>query len=181
MRTDPEQHKDNPKTDPLALDLKRRVVRLVVIAAAVLGLVALAGLVSGCSGAIKPPTLQVADVRVASLDRDSLVLTVTLSANNSNSIDLNLSDIQAKISLAGEEIATANSVQPSVRLPASGSVAVPIRLQIGLQGAPAVLKKSAVALLTGGLPYQVKGSVTTLNGLITVPFEKSGMVSPKAR
>ncbi len=136
---------------------------------------------SGCSSAIKPPTLQVADVRVASLDREQLVLTVTLNAQNPNSIDLNLSDIQAKISLTGEEVATVNSVQPTVRLPASGTVTVPIRLQIGLQGAPAVIKKSAIALLAGGLGYQVKGSVTTFNGLITVPFEKSGTVNPRAK
>jgi LEA14-like dessication related protein len=135
----------------------------------------------GCSSAIKPPTLQVADVRVASLDREQLVLTVTLNAKNPNAMDLNLSEIQAKISLAGEAVATVNAVQPNVSLPASGSVTVPIRMQISLQGLSATLKKSALALLTGGMPYSIQGSVTTLNGLMTVPFERSGSVNPRAR
>jgi LEA14-like dessication related protein len=157
--------------------VRNSLKHLFLLTFTVLGALAL----SGCSSAIKAPTLKVADVRVASLDRDQLVLTVTLDAQNPNAIDLNLSDIQAKISLAGEAVATVNSVQPTVRLPASGTVTVPIRIQIGLQGAPAVIKKSAVALLTGGLGYQVKGSVTTFNGLITVPFEKSGTVNPRAK
>jgi LEA14-like dessication related protein len=157
--------------------VRNSLKHLFLLTLALLGALAL----SGCSSAIKAPNLKVADVRVASLDRDQLVLTVTLDAQNPNSIDLNLSDIQAKISLSGEAVATVNSVQPTVRLPASGTVTVPIRIQIGLQGAPAVIKKSAVALLTGGLGYQVKGSVTTFNGLITVPFEKSGTVNPRAK
>ena len=152
--------------------------RLRAALSALLAVTALAGL-TGCGGALKKPTVEVAEVRVADFDRESAQFTVTLKVTNSNSVELTVSDIQAKFTLADQEVGTAQALQPRYTLPASGTVMLPMRVKLDFKTLPAAVSKSALALVSGGLPYRLSGSVTAFNGLITVPFEKSGDIAKR--
>ena len=98
---------------------------------------------------------------------------------NSNSVELTVSDIQAKFTLADQEVGTAQALQPKYTLPASGTVMLPMRVKLDFKTLPTLLNKSALALISGGLPYRLSGSMTTFNGLLTVPFEKSGDIAKR--
>jgi len=54
-----------------------------------------------------------------------------------------------------------------------------MRVKLDFKTLPAAVSKSALALVSGGLPYRLSGSVTTFNGLLTVPFEKSGDIAKR--
>jgi LEA14-like dessication related protein len=147
----------------------RRIGRKLLVA--ILGSVAL---VTGCGVALKKPTIEVADVRVANFDRETAQFTVTLRVNNPNSTELTLSDLKAKLFLADQEVGTAEGTQPKYVLPASSTIMLPVRVNIAFKTLPDVLRKSLLAIVSGGLPYKVSGSVTTFNGLLTIPFERGG-------
>jgi len=151
----------------------RRSIGLILLVV----LTALASLVAGCSTALKKPTVNVADVRVANFDRETAQFTITLNVNNPNNTELTVSDIQAKFFLMDEEIGTAEGTQANYTLPANGSVMLPIRVNVTFKTLPDVLRKSLIALVSGGLPYKITGSITTFNGLTTIPFERRGDIA----
>lgn len=149
--------------------------------AAVSGLLAAAGLslvtaLAGCAGMtkLKKPTVEVAEVRIASFDREAAQLTVLLKVDNPNASELTLTDMKADFFLADTLLAQAVSTQPKVALLAQASVIVPMKVTVTYKTLPDVLQKSAAALVSGGLPYRITGSVTTQNGLTVLPFEKTG-------
>lgn len=131
-------------------------------------------LLAGCGSALKKPTVDVVDARVANFDRETAQFTVTLKVNNPNNTELTISDIQAKFFLVDEEVGTAEGAQPKYVLPANGSVMLPVRVNVTFKNLPDVLRKSLIALVSGGLPYKISGSITTFNGLTTIPFERRG-------
>lgn len=139
-------------------------------------LAALAGL-AACGAPVKKPTIEVADVRIADFSRETAQLTVTLRVQNPNNIEMTISDLQATLSLADTEIGQAESAQSRYTLAASSTVMLPVRVNIALKSLPEALRKSALAFVSGGVPYKISGSVSTLNGLATVPFEKSGQMA----
>lgn len=149
-----------------------RALALLLLAAGLAGTM-------GCSSALKKPTVEVAEVRVADFDRESIQFTVTLRVNNSNPSEITLSNIQAKLSLANQPVGSAQAVQPNYTLPASGTVMLPMRVKVDFKTLPDALKQSALALASGGLPYAISGSVETFNGLVTIPFEKSGDIAKR--
>lgn len=136
--------------------------------------IAAVSLIAGCGTALKKPTVEVADVRVANFDRETAQFTVTLKVDNPNSTELTISDIQAKFFLIDEEVGTLEGSQPKYILPANGSVMLPVRVNVTFKTLPDVLRKSLIALVSGGLPYKISGSITTFNGLTTIPFERRG-------
>lgn len=142
-------------------------------------LLSLAGL-AACGTVVKKPTIEVADVRLADIGREAAQFTVTLRVHNPNPVEISITDIQAKLSLAGTEIGNAEPAQPKYTLASSSTVMLPVRVNIELKSLPQALRQGALALLTGGVPYKISGQVTTLNGLATVPFEKAGELG-KAR
>lgn len=147
----------------------RRLVHTLMLAA-------LAGL-AACGAAVKKPTIEVADVRIADFNRETAQFTVTLRVTNPNSMEISISDIQATLSLAGTEIGNAESAQSRYALPASSTVMLPVRVNIAFKSLPDAMRKGALALVSGGIPYKISGNATTLNGLATVPFEKSGEIA----
>jgi LEA14-like dessication related protein len=142
--------------------------------ALVIAMVGGAALLTGCGMAPKKPTIEVADVRVANFDRETAQFTVTLRVSNPNSTELTMSELKAKLFLADQEVGTAEGTQPKYVLPANSTIMLPVRVSIAFKTLPDVLRKSLVAIVSGGLPYKVSGSVTTFNGLLTIPFERSG-------
>lgn len=150
---------------------------------AILARVAKAGLLAAvvglaaCGTIAKKPVIDVADVRIADFNRESAQFTVTLRVQNPNNIDIVITDIQAKLSVAETEIGSAEPAQSRYVITASSTVMLPVRVNIELKTLPEALRRSMVALVAGGVPYKIAGNVTTMNGLATVPFEKSGQIA----
>jgi len=138
-------------------------------------LIALSMLLIGCSSAVKKPTITLADIRIAEMTRDTLGLTVGLKVDNPNAVELTLSNIRADLFLADAPIGKAESMQSRVTLPPSGSVTLPLRLNLELKTLPEAVRRSVINMAAGGgVPYRVNGSVTTFNGLLDIPFNHTG-------
>jgi LEA14-like dessication related protein len=132
--------------------------------------------IAGCSGgALKKPSIALTELRISELSRETLGLTISLKVDNPNPVELTLTDIRADLFLTDAPVGKAESIQPRVTLPASGSITLPMRLQVPLKTLPDALRKSLTALAGGGgIPYRINGSVTTFNGLLDVPFSTTG-------
>jgi LEA14-like dessication related protein len=147
-----------------------------------IGLALIAAIIlTGCASleTFQKPRIQVIETRLASFDRESLQLTVVLEVDNPNSSEISLTDVKAKLFLADTEIADASTTQKQIRLPANSSVLVPLRIDATYKTLPIALQRSIIALIYGSLPYRISGSLVTNNGLLTVPFEKSGEIAQK--
>jgi LEA14-like dessication related protein len=142
------------------------------------GLIACALIISGCASlsSLQKPSLEVVEVRIASFDRDAAQLTLTLRVTNPNAQDISLTDVSATLFLLEQEIAQASTTQNKILLPASSTVMLPLRLDVPFKTLPTVLERGVLAFVQGGVPYRIKGSATTNNGLLTVPFERSGNI-----
>ena len=138
-------------------------------------LIVLSMLLIGCSSAVKKPTITLADIRIAELTRDTLGLTVGLKVDNPNAVELTLGNIRADLFLADAPIGKAESMQSRVTLPPSGSITLPLRLNLELKTLPEAVRRGVINMAAGGgVPYRVNGSVTTLNGLLDIPFNHTG-------
>lgn len=143
-----------------------------------LGLISSVLLLAGCAGmaSLQKPTLDVVELRVASFDRESAQLTLTLRVTNPNPQEISLTNVAATLFLVDQEIAQASSNQDKILLPPSSAIVLPLRLDVPFKTLPGALEKGVIAFMQGGVPYRIKGSVTTHNGLLTVPFERSGNI-----
>jgi LEA14-like dessication related protein len=113
-------------------------------------------------------------VRLLDLDSEAANVIVVLKVSNPNGVDVSVSNIKAAFFLAGQEVATVQALQNKHTLPARGSLSIPMRARVPLKTLPEAVRRSAIALMRFDLPYRVSGSVDVVNGLVTVPFEKSG-------
>ena len=129
---------------------------------------------AGCANPIKSPSASVEDVRLLDLDSEAANVIVVLKVSNPNGVDVSVSNIKAAFFLAGQEVATVQALQNKHTLPARGSLSIPMRARVPLKTLPEAVRRSAIALMRFDLPYRVSGSVDVVNGLVTVPFEKSG-------
>lgn len=133
----------------------------------------------GCSSVMKKPEIEVSEVRIADFTRETVQLTVILRVRNPNPVEIQLTDINARLFLADQEVARAETAQPRFTLPASGTAMLPMRVDVQLKTLPGVLQKSMLAVVAGGVPYKITGNLTTFNGLMTVPFEKNGELAAR--
>ena len=143
-----------------------------------LGLITSALLLAGCANmtSLQKPTLDVVEVRVAAFDRESAQLTLTLRVTNPNPQEISLTNVAATLFLVDQEIAQASTTQDKILLPPSSSIMLPLRLDVPFKTLPPTLERGVIAFIQGGVPYRIKGSATTNNGLLTVPFERSGNI-----
>lgn len=150
----------------------RTLMRLLAISAAALGIAA-------CGVTLKKPDVSVADVRVAGFDTESVQLTVTLRIQNPNPVEISLTDIKAKFWVADTEAGEVEPSQARYVLAPSSSVMLPLKVNVPAKSLPTLIQRSVLAVIQGGLPYRVEGSVTTSNGLITIPFDKTGEIAKR--
>lgn len=151
-----------------------RIVRIILhfIAAFMLGM----GIVA-CSSVVKAPQVEVTEVRLAGIDREAVQLTVLLKVTNPNSVDITLSDLRAQLSIAGQGLANAESISDKTNLMARATATVPLRVFVAFKTLPEAIKQSLIAAGDGAVPYQIRGSATAANGLLHIPFEKSGAIA----
>lgn len=147
---------------------------LYFIAAISLGLT-----LAACGSAIKRPNVEVTEVRLAGIDREAAQFTVLLRVSNPNPLDITLADLQADLSIAGQPVGRAESLSSKTTLSANASVTMPMRVVVPFKTLPAALRQSIAAIGIGSLPYKISGSATVLNGVLQVPFEKSGEIAAR--
>lgn len=147
-----------------------------LVTASVAGLIVA---LSGCSSPMKKPEIDVSEVRIADFTRDAVQLTVILRVRNPNPVDIQLADINAKLFLADQEVAQAETSQPKFTLQSSGTTMLPMRVNVPFKSLSSALQKSLLAIVSGGVPYRITGSATTFNGLLTVPFDKTGELAER--
>jgi LEA14-like dessication related protein len=145
---------------------------------ALTGLALVFGL-TACSTALKKPDVSVAEVRVAGFDPDNIQLTVTLKVHNPNPAEIGLSDLKAKFWIADTEAGELEPSQPKYVLSANSTVMLPLKINVPAKSLPTLVQRRVLALIQGGLPYRVQGSVATNNGLVTIPFDKSGEIGKR--
>jgi LEA14-like dessication related protein len=136
---------------------------------------------AGPGGASLKPTVELQDVRVGGFDRDGVDFTVTLRVFNPNIVDIPLEDLTADIKLSGQLVATAKAAQSKYRLTAQQAISLPLTARVEFKTLPEVLRQSALAIVSGGLRYDVTGSATTGNGLIPLRFKKEGTLQSPRR
>jgi LEA14-like dessication related protein len=136
------------------------------------------GLVA-CTTALKKPDITVAEVRVAGFDPDNVQLTVTLKVRNPNAMEISLTDVNAKFWIAETEAGELEPSQLKYVLTPNATVMLPLKINVPAKSLPTLVQRSVLALIQGGLPYRVQGSVTTNNGLVTIPFDKSGEIGKR--
>jgi LEA14-like dessication related protein len=132
---------------------------------------------AGCASAIKSPQIEVAEVRLASIDREGVQFTVSLRVTNPNPIEITVTDLKADLSVAGQLLGKAETVSAKTTLSAQTAVTVPMRVSLAFKGLPETLRQSLIAAGAGSLPYKIAGSATIANGLIQIPFEKAGEIA----
>lgn len=140
---------------------------------------ALAGVLLGCASALKKPDVAVSDVRVAGFESESVQLTVSLRVHNPNAIEIDLSELKAKFWIADTEAGELEASQPKYLLTPNSTVMLPLKINVPAKALPTLVQRSVLALIQGGLSYRVQGSVATSNGLMTIPFEKSGEIGKR--
>jgi LEA14-like dessication related protein len=131
----------------------------------------------GCASAIKAPQVEVAEVRLASIDREGVQFTVALRVTNPNPIEITLTNLKADLSVAGQLLGKAETLSAKTTLSAQTAVSVPMRVSVAFKGLPETLRQSLIAAGSGSLPYKISGSTEVANGLIQIPFEKSGEIA----
>lgn len=153
--------------------ISRRILCLPII-----GIALIFG-VAACTTALKRPDVSVAEVRVAGFDPDTIQLTVTLKVHNPNPTEIGLSDLKAKFWIADTEAGELEPSQPKYVLSPNSTVMLPLKINIPAKSLPTLVQRSVLALIQGGLPYRVQGSVATNNGLVTIPFDKTGEIGKR--
>jgi LEA14-like dessication related protein len=128
---------------------------------------------AGCASAIKSPQIEVAEVRLASIDREGVQFTVSLRVTTPHPSEITVTDL----SVAGQLLGKAETVSAKTTLSAQTAVTVPMRVSLAFKGLPETLRQSLIAAGAGSLPYKIAGSATIANGLIQIPFEKAGEIA----
>ncbi len=154
------------------MNIVTKITRFIAAACLTLGLAA-------CSSVIKAPTVEVAEVRLASIDREGVQLTVSLRVTNPNPVDITLTDLKANLAIAGQPVGDAESLSTKTTLQSRAAVTVPMRVSVPFKTIPETLRQGLMAVGGGSLPYKITGSASTMNGVLTIPFEKSGVIAKR--
>ena len=133
-----------------------------------------AALVAGCSKP-SPPTLTPEKVSVARIDLTGIVLDVSMSATNPNSVDLTASDVSSRVVIDAHDVGSV-TLPHTVTLPAGKTtrLEVPITLRWSDLGVLAEL-----AATSGSVPYRVDGTLEMGGALlhVGVPFHFDGTMT----
>jgi hypothetical protein len=120
-----------------------------------------------------PPTLDVDRLAVTRIDLQGVALDATISATNSNSVDLTVNSVTSHLVLDKTHDVGTVTIAKAVTLPAGQktSIDVPVTMTWTDVGSLAQLSSSA-----GAVPYAVDGSVELGGSLlhVAVPFHLEG-------
>jgi LEA14-like dessication related protein len=127
-------------------------------------------------GRPKPPTITPEKGEVTSVGPDGIQLTLTLTVDNPNRIDLSARSVTGRVLLDGKhDLGTVTVAQP-FRLPSGQRTALSVPMKVAWKDLGVVL---GLATSKRDLPYDVDGSVSVGGDSINVnlPFHLSGVVT----
>jgi LEA14-like dessication related protein len=146
------------------------------VAALVAGACGLSG--TACGALLPPanlvsPTISFSDLSIESASLDRVTLAVTVLAGNPNAIDLPLSDVRFELSLLGQSVAQGEVTEKRFRLPAKGSLALPLRFTVATADLRSMLLKLALGAPADSV-WALQGTAHWGASPLPIPFERRG-------
>jgi len=127
-------------------------------------------------GRPKPPTITPEKGEVTSVGPDGIQLTLALTVDNPNRIDLSARSVTGRVLLDGKHDLGTVTVSQPFRLPSGQRTALSVPMTVAWKDLGVVL---ALAASNRNLPYDVDGFVSVGGDSINVnlPFHLSGVVT----
>jgi hypothetical protein len=127
----------------------------------------------GCSKP-DPPTIVPEKATLMRIDPQGIELAVELTATNTNSVDLIVSDVSSRIVLGNEEVGTLN-LPRTTTLPAGRTTKIVVPISVSWPNVAALARLAAIG---AGVPYSVDGTLDMGGNLlhVGVPFHFEGTV-----
>ncbi len=122
---------------------------------------------------LKAPEIGFSDLSVSDVGLSNVKFVVTVDANNTNDVDIPLSDLTFQLSLMGNAFANGIAKETSFVIPKGGKRAIPIEFTVPTSQLIDTIKKLNLKDL-GNFNYALKGSARWGSGPFSVPFERKG-------
>lgn len=138
------------------------------------GALAVAGMLAGCQALMKPPELELTGLQTSALGLDGATLTAQLQVRNPNFYDVKPVRITYDLVVEGAP-AGKGVLEKEFVVPAGQKVPLEFPVKVGWGAAMGALKS---AFSKGTVESKTTGVITvsTLVGLVEVPYEISGRI-----
>jgi LEA14-like dessication related protein len=122
---------------------------------------------------LKAPEVGFSDLSVSDVGFSNIKFIVTVNADNSNDVDIPLSDAKFELSLMGASFANGVAKETAIVIPKKGKRAIPIEFTVPTSQLIDTVKKLNMKDLSN-FTYALKGSARWGSGPFSVPFERKG-------
>ena len=122
---------------------------------------------------LKSPELSFSDISVSDIGLSKVKFIVTVNAQNTNDVDIPLSDMKFNLALMDNQFATGVVNDAATMIPKKGSKAIPIEFTVGTSQLIDMVRKLNIKEL-GSFTYKLNGSAKWGSGPFTIPFERKG-------
>jgi LEA14-like dessication related protein len=122
---------------------------------------------------LKAPEVGFSDLSVSDVGFSNIKFVVTVNADNSNDVDIPLSDAKFELSLMGNSFANGVAKETSIVIPKKGKRAIPIEFTVPTSQLIDTVKKLNLKDLST-FTYALKGSARWGSGPFSIPFERKG-------
>jgi LEA14-like dessication related protein len=151
--------------------------RQLTLALSLSGAGLIAGGLSACNAVpplnLKAPEVGFSDLSVSDVGLSNIKFVVTVNADNSNDVDIPLSDAKFELSLMGNSFANGVAKETAIVIPKKGKRSIPIEFTVPTSQLIDTVKKLNLKDL-GSFTYALKGSARWGSGPFSVPFERKG-------
>ena len=134
-------------------------------------------IISGCNAIppvnLKSPDIAFSDVSIGDIGLSKVKFVVTVNAQNTNDVDIPLSDMKFNLALMDSQFATGVATETNTVIPKKGSKAIPIEFTVGTSQLIDMVRKLNIKDL-GNFTYKLNGSAKWGSGPFSVPFERKG-------
>jgi len=131
-------------------------------------------LLVGCSSVVKSivkePEVQFQEVKITSINLETIELNALLTAENKNNFSLKFDEVQYDLIVKNKSVGSGvwNQI-PNLEPMKKTELRVPIKLPLN-----AIIESSLELLTQPEIPYEIKGKVKY--GILSISFEKKGIV-----
>jgi LEA14-like dessication related protein len=122
---------------------------------------------------LKAPEVGFSDLSVADVGLSNIKFVVTVNADNSNDVDIPLSDAKFELSLMGNSFANGVAKESAIVIPKKGKRSIPIEFTVPTSQLIDTVRKLNLKDLSS-FTYALKGSARWGSGPFSVPFERKG-------
>lgn len=122
---------------------------------------------------LKSPELSFSDISVGDIGLSKVKFVVTVTAQNTNDVDIPLSDMKFNLALMDNQFATGVVNEAITIIPKKSSKAIPIEFTVGTSQLIDMARKLNIKEL-GSFTYKLNGSAKWGSGPFSIPFERKG-------